>query len=31
MPPRDNVWADGSERGLGYAFAAVERYLRAKR
>src|SRR5271156_4124975 len=29
MSPKDNVWADGSERGLGYAFAAVERYLRA--
>jgi hypothetical protein len=29
MSPKDNVWADGSERGLGYAFAAVERDLRA--
>ncbi|WP_046318942.1 hypothetical protein [Mycobacterium sp. UM_Kg1] len=28
MEPKDNVWADGSERGLAYAFAAVERYLR---
>lgn len=28
MEPKDNVWADGTERGLGYAFAAVERYLR---
>lgn len=28
MEPKDNVWADGSERGLAYAFAAVESYLR---
>ncbi|WP_006246424.1 hypothetical protein [Mycolicibacterium tusciae] len=28
MAPRDNVWVDGSERGLAYAFAGVESYLR---
>lgn len=28
MEPKDNVWADGSECGLGEAFAAVESYLR---
>lgn len=27
MDPEDNVWADGSERGLAYAFAAVESHL----
>lgn len=27
MEPNDNVWADGSERGLANAFAAVESYL----
>ncbi|ORB85487.1 hypothetical protein B1987_18735 [Mycobacterium kansasii] len=27
MSPIDNVWVDGSERGLGYAFGAVESYL----
>ena len=28
MSPIDNVWIDGSERGLAYAFAGVESYLR---
>jgi len=28
MSPVDNVWVDGSERGLAYAFAGVESYLR---
>ncbi|ALI24464.1 hypothetical protein XA26_06030 [Mycolicibacterium fortuitum] len=28
MSPVDNVWADGRERGLAYAFAEVETYLR---
>ncbi|QNJ90966.1 hypothetical protein HZU40_22385 [Mycolicibacterium fluoranthenivorans] len=27
MAPIDNVWADGSERGLAFAFEAVETYL----
>lgn len=27
MTPTDNVWADGSERGLSFAFSAVETYL----
>ena len=28
MSPVDNVWVDGSERGLAYAFAGAESYLR---
>jgi hypothetical protein len=28
MAPADNVWADGTERGLRFAFGAVESYLR---
>ncbi|BBX90947.1 hypothetical protein H5U98_06830 [Mycolicibacterium boenickei] len=28
MSPVDNVWVDGSERGLAYAFAGVEKHLR---